>query len=591
MTVECSLFSGRTIAALTSVSVRLNGVTNPSPSGARTLAVSTTADIDAVNAPFNVAAAGSLTNVTATNASPSAAAGARTSYVLAFTVSATGGLSQQANSRLDVSFPAGTSFPGWTGGTITVDGTNVGSCSGPVGLNVTCALYSGRTISRRRQRHRHPRRRHQRHRRHRQDPHRLHHQRPRRHQLRPLRRHCRRHPHQRHRHQRQPLRRRRGADQLRPRLHRLRHRRPEPGSQQPPRRQLPRRHQLPRLDRRHHHRRRHQRRQLLRPRRPQRHLRPLQRPHHRAGANVTVTLDGVTNATAGTGKILTASTTSDPAVTNSAPFDVAAAGTLTNVTATNASPSAAAGARTSYVLAFTVSATGGLSQEANSRLDVSFPAGTSFPGWTGGTITVDGTNVGSCSGPVGLNVTCALFSGRTISSGANVTVTLDGVTNATAGTGKILTASTTSDPAVTNSAPFDVRAAGTLTNVTAAVSSLTPSARTRYVVRFTTSATGGLSQQANSRLDVSVPRRHHLPGLDRRHRPRRRDRARRRELQYPDRPRRPVRALLRARRRRRARPADHVRQHHQSADHRPAATPGLDDFRPGGDHLVELHAG
>ncbi len=70
-----------------------------------------------------------VTNVSVGTTQPSNAAGARTTYAVTFTTSATGGLSQVANSRITFVFAAGTTFPGWAGGTITVAGTDVGSCS------------------------------------------------------------------------------------------------------------------------------------------------------------------------------------------------------------------------------------------------------------------------------------------------------------------------------------------------------------------------------------------------------------------------------------------------------------------------------
>ena len=49
---------------------------------------------------------------------------------------------------------------------------------------------------------------------------------------------------------------------------------------------------------------------------------------------------------------------------------------MTTPTVTISDPSAAAGAKTRYVIGFTVSATGGLSNEAGSELTVVLPAGT-----------------------------------------------------------------------------------------------------------------------------------------------------------------------------------------------------------------------
>ena len=59
-----------------------------------------------------------VTNLTVVNANPSRAAGARTQYAVGFTTSATGGLSSAANSRINVTFPAGTTFTGYTSGIV-----------------------------------------------------------------------------------------------------------------------------------------------------------------------------------------------------------------------------------------------------------------------------------------------------------------------------------------------------------------------------------------------------------------------------------------------------------------------------------------
>jgi hypothetical protein len=119
---------------------------------------------------------------------------------------------------------------------------------------------------------------------------------------------------------------------------------------------------------------------------------------------------------------LSVTTTSDPALIFSPDFTVLPANALTNVTVANADPTAAAGARTRYVVGFTVSATGGLSSGANSRLDFTFPTGTTFTGWAGGTISVAGVAVGNCGAPNGIAVQCSLFTDKAIAAGAAVTV-------------------------------------------------------------------------------------------------------------------------------------------------------------------------
>ena len=78
---------------------------------------------------------------------------------------------------------------------------------------------------------------------------------------------------------------------------------------------------------------------------------------------------------------------------------------------------------------FTTSSTGALSEEANSRINVTFPAGTSFANWAGGTVSVGGTAVGYCSRLTDPAVECWLSSGRAIAAGTMVSIVFEGVTN------------------------------------------------------------------------------------------------------------------------------------------------------------------
>ena len=93
--------------------------------------------------------ASSVSNVAVDNATPSNGAGARTRYAVEFTTSATGGLSQAANSRITVSFPAGATFAGYTGGSVFDLDANqsVGSCSSPAGQDIQCSLFGGASIA------------------------------------------------------------------------------------------------------------------------------------------------------------------------------------------------------------------------------------------------------------------------------------------------------------------------------------------------------------------------------------------------------------------------------------------------------------
>src|SRR6185503_3449251 len=96
----------------------------------------------------------------------------------------------------------------------------------------------------------------------------------------------------------------------------------------------------------------------------------------------------------------------------------------------------------------TVSGTGGLSADAGGQITVNLPSGTTAPGWQGSVVHVEGrdVDVGSCSNPgTSLVTTCGLFSGAAVVPGETLTITLRGITNGAAGTGKTANVSTTSD--------------------------------------------------------------------------------------------------------------------------------------------------
>src|SRR4051812_14261460 len=88
-----------------------------------------------------------VTNVTGDNTSPTTAAGARTQYVVGFTL--TSGISNATAGRISVTFPAGTAFGGLISNETVVDttsGQDVGFCGGPSGLTIQCSLDTGASI-------------------------------------------------------------------------------------------------------------------------------------------------------------------------------------------------------------------------------------------------------------------------------------------------------------------------------------------------------------------------------------------------------------------------------------------------------------
>ena len=98
-------FSGATVAAGDQLEIALHGLTNGT-AGAKTLTVATTTDTPTVTStPYTVVAGNSITTPTVSISDPSAAAGAKSNYVIAFGVSATGGMSADAGSRVRVPDP------------------------------------------------------------------------------------------------------------------------------------------------------------------------------------------------------------------------------------------------------------------------------------------------------------------------------------------------------------------------------------------------------------------------------------------------------------------------------------------------------
>ena len=513
LTIQCFLDPGDSIAGNTRVRVTIEGVTNPSAPGPKTLTVSTTADPQAVpSSGYGVLAAGTISAVTLSNFPPSRAAGARTVYVVEFTASASGGMSNAANSRITIGFPAGTTFTGGTTSEVRVGTTDVGGCFSPVGLTIECFLDPDDSVA----------------------------------------------PGARVTITVTGVTNTTAVGQARVAVATT----SDPQSVNsapadvvaagtvsnvtltnfPPSRAAGARTiyvtefttsstggmsnaanskitlGFPTgttftggtssdvrvgttdvggcfspvgltiecfLD-------------------PDDTVAP--------GERVTITIGGVTNTTTVGQARVAVATTSDPQSVNSAPVDVVAAGTLSNVTLTNFPPSRAAGARTVYVTEFTTSSTGGLSNPAFSRITLNFPSGTTFTGGTTSDVRVGTTDVGGCFSPVGLTIDCFLDPGDTVAAGERVTITIGGVTNTTLVGEARVSVATTSDPQSVNSGPAVVASGNSLSAVAVNVANPAASATTQYVTAFTTSVTGGLSNAANSRITLTFPDGVTFPG-------------------------------------------------------------------------------
>ena len=229
-----------------------------------------------------------------------------------------------------------------------------------------------------------------------------------------------------------------------------------------------------------------------------------------ASANVTATLGGVANPPAGS-PTLVVSTSSDVTPVTSPAYTVTAAGSVSGVGVTITPPTSAAGGVTTYMVRFTTSTTGALDGDAGSTVTVGLPADTGLSSFQdGGPLDVGTTQVGFCeptdTSTTTPTVTCYLYSGDTVSPSTDVTATLNGVTNPSAGS-PTLVVSTSSDVTPVTSPAYTVTAAGSVSGVGVIISPPTSAAGgvTTYVVSFTTSTTGALDGDAGSTVTIALP--------------------------------------------------------------------------------------
>jgi hypothetical protein len=181
---------------------------------------------------------------------------------------------------------------------------------------------------------------------------------------------------------------------------------------------------------------------------------------------------------------------------------------------TNASPSAAASARTVYSVTFKTSSTGALSGSSNA-VTLTFPAGTAFSIFAGVFSLTDVTTsavVGGCGSQSGTVVTCDVSSGDAIHANDTVIATLGGVSNPATVGSYTLSVSTSSDPTAVTSPAYRVVANHSLTAVKAIITpTAATSARAVYLVSYKTSSTGALSNAAGSQIALTIPTGTHFP--------------------------------------------------------------------------------
>jgi hypothetical protein len=232
------------------------------------------------------------------------------------------------------------------------------------------------------------------------------------------------------------------------------------------------------------------------------------------GDNVTVTLDDVTNGSAAPSPTLDVSTSSDTTPVTSPPYTLDATNPVTGVTAPSLSSTAASAQHVRYSFSFNTSTgNGGLVQPGT--ITIAAPNGTTLPAvaqirddTTSATFSRSGVRTNSNA-----TLTVSLCCTDAINAGDHVTVTLDDVTNAGAGS-RTLDISTSSNPTPVTSQSYTLDATNPITTVTAPSLSSTAGGvqHVRYSFSFNTS-TGNGGLVAPGTITIAAPPGTVLPGF------------------------------------------------------------------------------
>jgi hypothetical protein len=192
-----------------------------------------------------------------------------------------------------------------------------------------------------------------------------------------------------------------------------------------------------------------------------------------------------------------------PAVSSAAPASSVSTPAVTVTT------SPAAGARAGYTVAFTTSATGGLSGSTGSTVTIVFPAGTGLSTLSSANLkdTTTGQFVASAGPSSTTTLTFHLFSAAVVNAGDALSADVEGAVNpATASSTYTVTVSTSSDTTPVASSHYAIVAKHTVSIAMVSPSNHTPGAtNVGYTVAFKASATGGMSRSANSSVTIVFP--------------------------------------------------------------------------------------
>jgi hypothetical protein len=227
-----------------------------------------------------------------------------------------------------------------------------------------------------------------------------------------------------------------------------------------------------------------------------------------ASTTVSVTLNGVTNpATVSSSNTLTVATSSDVPAVTSPTYAITAGQSVSAVTVAVSSPSAAAGALTSYKVGFKTSASGALAGVSGSTISIVLAAGTGFGLFGSTQVMVGATQVGQCFHTTGTTLNCIIFNGSTVAASTTVAVTLNGVTNpATVSASNTLTVATSSDVPAVTSPTYAITAAKALTSGAVTTTNSLPSATgVTYNLSLKTSSSGALAGVTGSKITIVLP--------------------------------------------------------------------------------------
>jgi CobQ-like glutamine amidotransferase family enzyme len=227
------------------------------------------------------------------------------------------------------------------------------------------------------------------------------------------------------------------------------------------------------------------------------------------GDSVSADVEGAVNpATAKSTYTLTVSTSSDTTPVTSGTYAIVA-GHPVSAAAVTVTTSPAAGARAGYTVAFATSVTGGLSAAAGSTVTMVFPAGTGLGSLTTTNLTdtTTGQIIGFANDSSTTTLTFVFFGGAVVHAGDSVSADVEGAVNpATAKSTYTLTVSTSSDTTPVTSGTYAIVAKNTVSIPMVSLSSQTPGAtNVDYTVAFKASATGGLSAAAGSTVTMVFP--------------------------------------------------------------------------------------